>query len=154
MQVWPEDGTRGWHHLQLFLSLYENRSSQSKDIFLFFTSLHFFLFLHYLRSHSLSFVARPCFFASQGVGFFHTICCHHLSSSVPNITQSIQSLAKVSQKILPILPPGPIWQCTAPLSEGGETPSFPHPLILPVLPAIVLWGRVQERRSCYQRGNV
>lgn len=36
--------------------------------------------------------------------FFYTICYHHLSSSVLNIIQSIQSFPKVSQKILPILP--------------------------------------------------
>lgn len=79
-QTWPEVGTGGWHHflsVQLFLSLYENRPSQSKDIFLFFTSLHFFfLFLHYLQSHSISLVACPCIFASReilSIFFFSTL---------------------------------------------------------------------------------
>lgn len=52
----------------LFLNPYENRPSQSKESFSFFTSLHFFfLFSHYLQSHSLSLVAYPCFFAPQTV---------------------------------------------------------------------------------------
>lgn len=39
----------------LFLNPYENKPSQSKESFSFFTSLHFFfLFFHYLQSHSLS----------------------------------------------------------------------------------------------------
>lgn len=89
--------------------------------------------------------------------FSYTSCCHHLSSSVPNITQSVQSFPKVSQKILPILPHCHMVPSGSALPHSqrvGETPSFPHPLILPVLPAIVLWGRVQETRSCYQRGNM
>lgn len=137
--------------VQLFLSLYENRSSQSKDSFAFFTSLHFFfLFLHYLQSHSISLIAHPCFFASQGVlviiFFFYTICYHHLSSSVLNIVQSIQSFPKVSQQILPILPHCHVFPSGSALPHSQrvwEMPSFLHSLILPVLPAIVFCGTVQ-----------
>lgn len=79
--------------------------------------------------------------------FFNTLFCHHLSSSVPTVIQSTQSFPKVPQKILPILLHCPMFPSGSalPLSQKvGETPSFPHPLILPVLPAIVLWGRLQQ----------
>lgn len=131
----------------LFLNPYENRPSQSKESFSFFTSLHFFfVFSHYLQSHSLSLVAYPCFFAPQTVPsivvFFYTICCH-LSSSVSNSTQSLQSFPKVSKKILIIL-----LQCedhmvtsgtACPSLRGrGKTASSPYPLILHELLAVIL----------------
>lgn len=157
MCMWPEDGTGGWHaflSVQLFLSLYENRSSQSKDSFPFFTSLHlFFLFLHSLQSHSISPVARPRFFASQevlSIIFFYTICCHHLSSSAPFLTQSIQTFPKISQKIPPILPRW--WNMCSPLAV--HCPALrgwgKHHPPLNLSSSIVLWGGVQQTRSCYK----
>ena len=129
----------------LSLSPCENRSSQSRDTFLFFISLHFFfLFFHYLQSPSLCLLACPCFFAPQtvlSIVFFYIICCRHLSSSVSNPAQSLWSFPKVSQKILPIfphcymVPSGSALPC---LRRQGEIASPPGPFVLRVLPAIVL----------------
>lgn len=88
---------------------------------------------------------------------FYTTCCHHLSSSVSNIIQSIQSVPKLCQKILPILPHCCVFPSGSalPLSlRMGETPSLPHRLILPVLPATVLRGRLQhttKEETCKER---
>lgn len=96
----------------LLLSLYENRSPQTKGSFPFFTSLHFFFFFfHYLQSQSPSLVACPCFLPVRqlillGLGFFFSILFAATTILALFLIQpkAYSSFLRSPRKILPILP--------------------------------------------------
>lgn len=149
MLMWPEDGAGGWHHcLSVQLPAEQQLCSWAhmrtglpnpKRAFPFSPPCTFSSFSFIICGQlPLSLVACPCFFAPEtvlSIFSFYTVCCYHISSSVPNPTQSLQSFPKVSQKILPILPHCHIVPSGRALlcpRGWGEIASSPHPLILHV----------------------